>query len=110
MKMKTLGKWCWLFFLLGMIFPLSAEEYVVKGGQGEPMLAKEETSLKLKVYVVNGTEGVSISYTSTSSSHQWYRYKTKRLEAEPIACEQQGTTSTITQVEDGYGYFVEEGP
>lgn len=110
MKMKTLGKWCWLFFLLGMIFPLSAEEYVVKGGQGEPMLAKEETSLKLKVYVVNGTEGVSISYTSTTSSHQWYRYKTKRLEAEPIACEQQGTTSTITQVEDGYGYFVEEGP
>ena len=49
MKMKTLGKWGWLFFLLGMIFPLSAEEYVVKGGQGEPMLAKEETSLKLKV-------------------------------------------------------------
>ena len=49
MKMKTLRKWCWLFFLLGMILPLSAEEYVVKGGQGEPMLAKEETALKLKV-------------------------------------------------------------
>lgn len=110
MKMKTLRKWCWLFFLLGMILPLSAEEYVVKGGQGEPMLAKEETALKLKVYVVNGTDGVTISYTSTSTEHQWYRYKTKRLEAEPISCQQQGSTSTITNIEDGYGYFVEEGP
>ncbi len=89
---------------------MSAEEYAVRGGQGDPVLAKEETSLKLKVYVVNGTEGVSISYTSASAAHQWYRYKTKRLEAEPIACEQQGTTSTVTHVEDGYGYFVEEGP
>ena len=51
----------------------------------------------------------SSCYTSSSSSHQWYRYKTKRLEAEKVASTQNGTTSTIRNVEEGYGYFVEEG-
>ena len=103
-------KWYLLFLLLGVFFSVYSQQYVVKGGKSDPLMAKDETALKLKVYVVDGTDNVTISYTSQSLSHQWFRYKTKRLEAEPISCEQQGTTSVIKNIEDGYGYFVEEGP
>lgn len=103
-------KW-WLFcWLLGIVFPMAAQQYVVKGGDGEPMLAKEETSYKLQVYVVNGVENVTISYSSSSTSHQWKKYKTRALDAVDIPCEQHGTTSIISDVEDECGYFVyEEG-
>lgn len=95
--------------LLVCHLPIIAQQYVVKGGGSEPMLAINETNYKLKVYVLNGTENASISYTSSSSDHQWKRYNTKYLEAENISCQQQGTTSTITGLKDGYGYFVDEG-
>lgn len=103
-------KWLLLCMLFGTFMPMLAQQYVVRGGQGEPLLAKEETSYKLNVYVVNGVEDVTISYTSSSTSHQWKRYTTRALDAEDIPCQQNGTTSTITDVEDGCGYFVyEEG-
>lgn len=86
-----------------------AQQYVVRGGTGEPMLAINESSYKLSVYVVNGTDNASISYTSSSSNHQWKRYNTKYLEAENVPCSQNGTISVITDIEDGYGYFVDEG-
>ena len=87
-----------------------AQQYVVRGGTGEPMLAADETAYKMKVYVVNGVENVTISYTSSSSQHQWYRYKTSRLgDSEPVESTQNGTTSTLSHVEDGYGYYVDEG-
>lgn len=94
--------------LLACVLPLLAQ-YTVTGGEGTPMMAEENTSEKLQVYVVYGAENVRISYTSSSSSsHQWYRYRTKQLEAEPIPCVQNGATSTIDDVADGYGYFVRE--
>ena len=97
---------CWL---AGMCSAL-AQQYVVRGGTGEPMLAADETAYKMKVYVVNGVENVTISYTSSSSQHQWYRYKTSRLgDSEPVESTQNGTTSTLSHVEDGYGYYVDEG-
>ncbi len=97
---------CWL---AGMCSAW-AQQYVVRGGTGEPMLAADETAYKLKVYVVNGVENVTISYTSSSSQHQWYRYKTSRLgDSEPVESTQNGTTSTLSHVEDGYGYYVDEG-
>lgn len=89
--------------------PLIAQQYVVRGGNHDPMLAKNESNYKLNVYVVNGTESASISYTSSSTTHQWKRYRTKYSEAESIPCQQEGTTSTIRNLEDGYGYFVDEG-
>lgn len=91
---------------------LSAQ-YIVRGGEGTPLEIEQSSSDKaerLKVYVVQGSRGLSISYTSTSEKkHQWYRYKTKRLEAEPVASTQVGQTSTVNDVEPEYGYFVEEG-
>ena len=87
-------------------------QYVVKGGSGTPMKAEQKSgdaAERIEVYLVYGMDNVTISYSSASSSHQWYRYKSKRLEAEKIASTQQGTTSTIQDVQDGYGYFVDEG-
>lgn len=101
---------CILGVGLAGFLPAFAQQYVVRGGTGEPMLAADETAYKLKVYVVNGVENVTLSYTSSSSQHQWYRYKTSRLgDSEPVASTQNGTTSTLSHVEEGYGYYVDEG-
>ena len=95
------------------VVAVSYAQYVVTGGSGSPMKASQssgDSAERLEVYLVYGMDNVTISYTSSSSSsHQWYRYKTKRLEAEKVASTQNGTTSTIRNVEEGYGYFVEEG-
>ena len=66
----------------------------------------EDTRNRIQVYIVNGAENVEISYTSTSSPHAWYRFNTRFLDREPIPCSQIGATSTIRNVEDGYGYCV----
>ncbi|MDR2390038.1 MAG: gliding motility-associated C-terminal domain-containing protein, partial [Tannerellaceae bacterium] len=78
------------------------------GGDSPPLLALDDTPNRQQVYLVYGTENVSLQYTSVSSSHQWYRFKAKAIEAEPLAATQQGTTSIFNSIEEGYGYFVEE--
>ena len=93
---------------------VSCAQYVVTGGSGSPMKATQssgDSAERLEVYLVYGMDNVTISYTSSSSSsHQWYRYKTKRLEAEKVASiPKMELLSTIRNVEEGYGYFVEEG-
>lgn len=85
------------------VVAVSYAQYVVTGGSGSPMKATQssgDSAERLEVYLVYGMDNVTISYTSSSSSsHQWYRYKTKRLEAEKVASTQNGTTSTIRNVE-----------
>jgi gliding motility-associated-like protein len=80
----------------------------VTGGKGTPL--QVANSDRIQVYLVYGTESVRISYTSASASHQWYRYKFKADEndAEKVSSVQTGTTSVVTEVEEGYGYFVLE--
>ncbi len=87
---------------------LSAQ-YKVTGGSKTPLLATDDTRNRIEVYMVYGTDGVEISYTAASStSHQWYRYNTRALDAEKITATQQGNTSVIGNIEEGYGYFVQE--
>lgn len=107
MLRKELRRLVLLFGFLGILFASHAQ-YTVRGGDGTPLMAAENTDEHLKVYLVNGMNGIEISYTSSSTSHRWYRYKNKALESEPVRSTQNGTTSTITDVEEGYGYFVEE--
>jgi len=97
--------WC-LFLFTPSVFA----QYKVEGGAKEPYLAVDgnEALGSLKVYLVYGMEGVTISYTSSGTSHQWYRYKTNALEGEKIQSTQQGNTSTISNLEEGYGYGVVE--
>jgi gliding motility-associated-like protein len=83
-------------------------QYTVTGGTGTPLLALDDTPNRLQVYLVCDIENVEIQYTSASPSHQWRRYETKALEAETVDAVQTGTTSTLRDIKDGYGYFVEE--
>ena len=82
-------------------------QYTVRGGNGDPMLAKTDSPNRLEVYVLNGLSGVQISFTSANpGTHQWYRYKESGNNATPISSIQDGNTSYITDVQDSYGYFV----
>lgn len=81
-------------------------QYTVTGGTGTPYLAAQDSNNDIDVYLVYGMNNVQITYASTSDSHQWYRYKAKALEAEPLTAQQNGTTSVLSGIEEGYGYFV----
>ncbi|MCC8134423.1 MAG: gliding motility-associated C-terminal domain-containing protein [Tannerellaceae bacterium] len=107
MLKKKYGRWVGICCML-LIFLSVHAQYTVKDTQNAPLLAKDDTNNRIQVYLVYGTGNVEISYTSSSTNHQWYRYNTKALEEEPVSSVQNGTTSTIRQVEDGYGYFVQE--
>ncbi|MDR1258663.1 MAG: gliding motility-associated C-terminal domain-containing protein [Tannerellaceae bacterium] len=95
--------------MLFFIFTLQAQ-YTVTGGKSTPIPALDDTPNRLQVYVVHGADDVVIRYTSTSgsSNHRWYRYRTKALEAEAVNAVQEGSSSALYEIEDGYGYFVEE--
>lgn len=93
------------FILLLVSYNIHAQ-YTVTGGTGTPLLALQDSKNDIEVYLVYGTSGVQISYTSSSTSHQWFRYKTRALDAESVTAQQSGTTSTLSGIEDGYGYFV----
>lgn len=99
---------CFLFLIL----TVQAQKYTVTGGRATPLLATiDDNQTKnegLEVYLVYGMENVQISYTSSSTSHQWYRYKNRKLEAEQVPSVQNGTTSVVSNIEEGYGYFVAE--
>ena len=88
-------------------------QYTVTGGEGTPMRVEQtagDQAERIEVYVVYGTSNLSISYTSQSTaSHKWFRYQSRRLEAEPVTSTQNGSVSTINNVKAGCGYFVEEG-
>ena len=108
MQIKKYKKAVILLAILAVVLPLQAQ-YQVSGGKGTPLLAEDDTHNRLKVYLVYGMENVELRYTSTSTAHQWYRYKTSGQKPEPITSTQNGTTSVVTSPEEGYGYFVDEG-
>lgn len=96
-----------IFYFLCVVMFVQAQ-YVVTGGTGTPYL-EDDSNNRVHVYLVNGMENLTISYTSASSTtHQWYKFKTKALEREPVACEQNGTTSVIRNIEEGSGYYVDD--
>lgn len=93
--------------LLCVILPVQAQ-YKVSGGEGTPLLAVDDTRNRLQVYLVYGMNNIELSFTGTTTNHTWYRYKQKALEGEVIPCTQNGNTSTVSNPEAGYGYYVEE--
>ncbi|MDR1814962.1 MAG: gliding motility-associated C-terminal domain-containing protein [Tannerella sp.] len=99
--------------LIAFCGSVSAQQYTVSGGDKEPLLAVDNGNYRLKVFLIYGSDNLKISYTSASGSHKWYRYKTKvdELNPEPVTSVQNGTSSYITDIEAGYGYYVDEnGP
>jgi len=96
-----------LFLILIHLFSSLSAQYSVSGGNGVPLQAEDNTSYHLKVYLLNGLSGASISFTSSGAgTHQWYRYTDKANNAVPVSSVQVGNTSTITDVQNGCGYFV----
>lgn len=90
-----------LFSLLSMA--QNNSPYIVTGGEGVPY--SESPSSHMYVYFLNGMQNAQVSYTG-SGTHQWYKYADRAADAIPIPCNQVGNTSTITDVENGAGYFV----
>lgn len=94
-----------IVFTAFLISPLFAQ-YEVRGGSGLPLLATENGITK--IYLLNGLAGAQIKFTSSQSSeHQWYRYSESIDDAIPIPCTQSGNASVITDIQEGYGYYVD---
>ena len=87
-----------------------AQTYSVTGDGGRtPLLAENNTTSRIQVFLVYGTGGVRIQYSSSSTSHQWYRYRLRALDdSERVTSTQNGTSSFVTNPEEGYGYYVKE--
>jgi len=79
-------------------------QFEVRGGSGLPLLAESGGT---EVYLLNGLTSAEISFTANNDgAHQWYKYRENASNAVPISCTQTGNTSTITDITDGYGYYV----
>jgi gliding motility-associated-like protein len=95
-----------LIFSVILSFPLSAQ-YSVSGGSGIPLQAENDTRNRLEVFLLNGLSDAKIRFTSSASgTHQWYRYRENGNNAVPISSFQEGNSSYVTDIQDGYGYFV----
>jgi len=95
--------------LLSLFSPLAAQSpYTVSGGSGIPLMAINNTQNRLQVYLLNGLSGARISFPSSDPNIQWYRYDKNHNanNATPIPSAQDGNSSYITDIQDGYGYFV----
>ena len=108
---RVIGTLCFLLLILAA----HAQKYTVTGGRGTPYLAfdnkKGNTSSRFEVYLVYGMDNVEIRYTPTSSTYQWYRYKNKAGvggDAEKIPSVNEGNTTVIRNIEEGYGYYILE--
>ena len=108
---RVIGTLCFLLLILAA----HAQKYTVTGGKGTPYLAfdnkKGNTSSRFEVYLVYGMDNVEIRYTPTSSTYQWYRYKNKAGvggDAEKIPSVNEGNTTVIRNIEEGYGYYILE--
>lgn len=109
-----------LFCLLFLIFVsiVMSAQYVVTGGMGEPYAYSEDlsgTGIE-KVYLLNTLNGATVSYTSSAVSVKFYRYKQSLADKEEIPASDvsssavlNGTTFTISNLLDGYGYLIGEG-
>ena len=95
-----------LFIIMSSAF---AQTYQVSGGGNSPLMAENNSTNRIQVFLVYGMDNVQISYSSSSASHQWFRYRIRALDdSEPVAATQNGTTSTVTNPQEGYGYYVKE--
>ena len=98
-----------ILYIIFSLFLLPAFcQYKLVGGNKEPY--KENQSNIFDVYLLDGLENAKISFSSDailSAQHQWYKYQSRAIEAIPVVSYiEDGNTSYITDIEDGYGYFV----
>jgi gliding motility-associated-like protein len=98
-------------FFIFLFTNVGHAQYTVTGGAGTPGVFVENTLEKFQLYLVYGMNNVEIRYSSGSAphQHQWYRYRTDPLnDSEPVPSTQEGNSSVVRTVEEGYGYYVRE--
>ena len=96
-----------LFLIATGLFSSLSAQYTVSGGSGAPLQAVNNTQNRLEVYLLNGLSGAGIRFTSSNpGTHQWYRYRENGNNAVPVSSVQEENSSYITDIQDGYGYFV----
>ena len=107
MKFSEIRRIGVFFAFIFFVCSVTAQQISVTGGEKTPLMVVDNN--RFQVYLVYGVNNVQISYTSSSTSHQWFRFRTSALNnPEKVSSTQNGTTSFITNVEEGYGYFVNE--
>jgi len=96
-------------FIIGLFSVITGfAQYTVKDGMGKPLLAENNRSNLIQVYLLNRLRGAEISFeTQKKETHYWYKYNTRYADALFIKKEENVNHSTIDNVEDGWGYFVE---
>ena len=107
MDVNGIRRFVGLFAFILLACSAAAQQYSVTGGAKDPYPALDDSYEKIKVFLVYGMDNVQISYTSSTTSHKWYRYKTRVSDgSEEISSVQNGTTSVVANIEEGYGYYV----
>jgi gliding motility-associated-like protein len=109
MDSRIVRRFAVVFIFTTLVCRLFAQSYQVTGGAFAPLLAENNTTARIQIYLVYGMSNVQLSYTSSSTTHQWYRYRMRALDdSERVTSTQNGTTSFVTNPEEGYGYYVRE--
>jgi gliding motility-associated-like protein len=99
--------------LLSLILALgtgtAGAQHTVRGGASTPLLAEDNQTSRIQVYLLNGLAGAEISFrTEKEEEHRWFKYDTRYSEAVPVDSRREGNnTSVVGPVEDGWAYFVE---
>jgi len=84
-------------------------QYVVTGGTGTPVRAKNDVNNRIEVYLLNGLSNAIIKFTSNvpAEKHEWRKFSGKAIEGELITSYKESEyTSYITNISDGMGYYV----
>ncbi|MDR2682734.1 MAG: gliding motility-associated C-terminal domain-containing protein [Dysgonamonadaceae bacterium] len=95
--------------IAGLLWVATAgAQYTVSGGTGSPLLAEDNKPSRIQVYLLNGLAGAEITFrTENEEAHQWYKYNTRYSEAVLVSSQQSGNLSKISDIADGWAYFVE---
>lgn len=103
-----------VYILMGCAVAVSASAQSLTF-QGNSLRVLEETPEKStgleKIYVLYSTQGVTVSYTSTSGNKiQWMQYgNLGGGHAEDVTSSQSGKVSTLSALEGDKGYIVKDG-
>lgn len=104
----------WLVFILSVAFPaLSVAQSLTFSGNSLKVIEvnPEKSSGLNNIYVLYSADGVSVSYTSPSGNKaSWYKFGyLGAAHSELIGSTQNGSTSSISELEGNMGYVVEDG-
>lgn len=111
-KAGQMKKW-WSLIILSLLTIPGYAQFAVSGGilPAYPIGKQELDSYDglSGIYVIYGTNGVQIKFTSDSEAGmQWYKFTDRAINAIPVNGVQTGYTTVLSDVEGNCGYFVKQ--